>query len=166
MAQLVRRFLYIVAAITGPVLFDVYTRLPYLLSGGCSVLISFFVIYKIEKQKRMNVEKLARVLSRNRDTSRVKGPRRFSFATLEVLSRMGSLANLQPLPDNVHILSRGKKSADLFAVHEEEDDEEVADETAEADDSTSNHGTVPNGFLTGDLSPVDEDDPKEVLESK
>ena len=144
MAQLVRRFLYIVAAITGPVLFDVYSRLPYLLSGGCSVLISLFVFYKIEKQRSMNVEKLARVLSRNRDTSRVRGPGRFSFATLEVLSRMGSLANLQPLPDNVHILSRGKKSADLFAVHEEDNEEEDADETEEVDDSTSNHGTVPN----------------------
>lgn len=122
-------------------------------------MISLVVIYKIENQRRMNIEKLARVLSRNRDTSRVRGPSRFSFATLEVLSRMGSLANLQPLPDNVHILSRGKKSADLFAVHEE-DDEEDADEIEEVDDSTSNHGTVPNIFLTI------EEDPEEILESQ
>jgi hypothetical protein len=164
MAQLVRRFLYIVAAISGPMLFDVYTRLPYLLSGGFSVLLSLFVVYKIEKQRRANAKNLARLLRRNLVSLKVMDPRRFSFATQEVLARMGSLANLQAGPEKELIPSRRNSllqitqyqqaTAELAAVYEEDDEED-------ADDSSSIHGTVPNGFFPGDLSPVDEEDPED-----
>jgi hypothetical protein len=111
MAQLVRRFLYIVAAISAPLFFDVYARLPYLLSGGFSVLLSLFVICKIEKHRRENAKRLARIFGRNRDSIGAMDPRRFSFATQEVLSRIGSLANP---PD--------KLRAELSAIEEDADD--------------------------------------------
>jgi hypothetical protein len=95
-------------------------------------------------------------------------PRRFSFAKQEVLARMGSLANLQAVPNKKLILSsrnsllqitqNHQAMAELAAVYEEDDEEEEED----ADDTSLTHGTVPNGFLTGDLSPVDEEDPDDT----
>jgi hypothetical protein len=56
------------------------------LSGGFSVLFSLFVVYKIEEQRAKENE------CRNSDSLRVMDPRRFSFATQEVLARMAWVA--------------------------------------------------------------------------
>ncbi len=82
--QVVRRCLNVVTAVTGPILFGIYPRLPYLIAGGTTLAwtIMLFIIFKIRMEK--TYEKVSKKTGRNAKSLKY----RMSFATSEVVHAM------------------------------------------------------------------------------
>ena len=84
LGQVVRRSLNVATALTGPVLFGIYPRLPYFVAGTITLLwaIMLFVLFKRRFEK--TVEIVSEKTGRNKESVMY----RFSFATTEVVHTM------------------------------------------------------------------------------
>ncbi len=82
--QVVRRCLNVVTAVTGPVLFGVYPRLPYLVAGITTLIwtIMLFVLFKLRMEK--TYEEVSGMTGRNMRSIKY----RMSFCTSEVVHSM------------------------------------------------------------------------------
>ena len=86
LGQVVRRCLNVATALTGPVLFGIYPRLPYFVAGGITLLwtIMLSIAFKLRMEK--TVEKIAIIIGRSRESVK----RSISFATTEVIHSMAT----------------------------------------------------------------------------
>eukprot|EP00584_Thalassiosira_punctigera_P018166 CAMPEP_0172575466 /NCGR_PEP_ID=MMETSP1067-20121228/137229_1 /TAXON_ID=265564 ORGANISM="Thalassiosira punctigera, Strain Tpunct2005C2" /NCGR_SAMPLE_ID=MMETSP1067 /ASSEMBLY_ACC=CAM_ASM_000444 /LENGTH=477 /DNA_ID=CAMNT_0013368117 /DNA_START=252 /DNA_END=1685 /DNA_ORIENTATION=- len=67
LGQVVRRSLNVVTALTGPVLFGVYPRLPYFVAGGITLIWSVVLFVVFKKRVKCTVEKISMATGSNRD---------------------------------------------------------------------------------------------------
>jgi hypothetical protein len=84
--QVVRRSLNVVTALTGPVLFGIYPRLPYFVAGGITLLwtIMLFIVFKLR------TEHIVKAVSGKTGRNRKSVIKRMSFATTEVVHSMAA----------------------------------------------------------------------------
>eukprot|EP00961_Rhodomonas_salina_P032936 443554-Rhodomonas_salina.1 len=75
--QIVRRSLNVVTAVTGPFLFGVWPRLPYMVAGGLSWAWVILIVVLIERRRRSN----AHIISEYLETTQTENPSERANAT-------------------------------------------------------------------------------------
>ena len=82
MGQVLRRSLNVVTALTGPLLFGVYPRLPYFVAGGFTLIWTTVLYGAFKCRFKMTLEAIAKKTGHNRETV----ARRTNFATAEFVT--------------------------------------------------------------------------------
>ncbi|KAL9183453.1 hypothetical protein ACHAXT_004309 [Thalassiosira profunda] len=81
MGQVVRRSLNVITALTGPLLFSVYPRLPYLVAGGVTLLWTAVLYVAFKQRTASTAEKISEATRRKKDSV----VRRVPFALSETI---------------------------------------------------------------------------------
>ena len=82
MGQVVRRSLNVVTALTGPLLFGVYPRLPYFVAGGVTLIWTVVLFCAFKCRVKKTLEAIAQKTGHTKDTI----IQRTNFATAEVVT--------------------------------------------------------------------------------
>jgi len=93
---MLRRIMNVVMAVTGPIFYGVFSRLPYIVAGSlCLVYACVFIVYT-QKQQKQNAARVAKLFSANTDLDEndaeemVQRYNRMTMASRECLARMAS----------------------------------------------------------------------------
>mmetsp|Transcript_14153 Transcript_14153/g.20084 ORF Transcript_14153/g.20084 Transcript_14153/m.20084 type:complete len:586 (+) Transcript_14153:229-1986(+) len=128
LGQVARRGFDVVTAITGPVLFGVYARLPYLVAGSITVLWLVILAVVIKRRMDKSDEKISGDNSMR--GSVVEEFKRMSFAKKEVMKRQHKKGMLigstmkSTIPEGIE---------ELEEIEEEESEEETKEEIESSD---------------------------------
>jgi len=91
-AQMLRRIMNVVMAVTGPIAYGVFPRLPYLISSCLCFIFSVVFIFSTEAQNRKNAKRVAEMMDHGKDNdAEIKNFERMSLASRECLARISSL---------------------------------------------------------------------------
>eukprot|EP00588_Corethron_pennatum_P023420 CAMPEP_0194338556 /NCGR_PEP_ID=MMETSP0171-20130528/80038_1 /TAXON_ID=218684 /ORGANISM="Corethron pennatum, Strain L29A3" /LENGTH=583 /DNA_ID=CAMNT_0039102739 /DNA_START=163 /DNA_END=1914 /DNA_ORIENTATION=- len=86
-AQMLRRIVNVIMAVTGPIVFGVFPRLPYLITGSLCLVFSVVFVFGTEAQSRRNAKLVIEMMnSAGKDDA--KQFRRMSLASRECLARI------------------------------------------------------------------------------
>jgi hypothetical protein len=95
-AQMLRRIMNVVMAVTGPIFYGIFSRLPYIVAGSiCLVYACVFIVYT-QKQQKQNAARVAELFSANTELDdndakeMVQRYNRMTISSRECLARMAS----------------------------------------------------------------------------
>jgi len=88
-AQMLRRIVNVIMAVTGPIVYGVFPRLPYLISGSLCLVFSVVFVFGTEAQSRRNAKLVTEMMnSAGEDEGEAKNFRRMTLASRECLARI------------------------------------------------------------------------------
>jgi uncharacterized membrane protein YuzA (DUF378 family) len=93
---MLRRIMNVVMAVTGPIFYGIFSRLPYIVAGSiCLVYACVFIVYT-QKQQKQNAARVAELFSANTELDdndakeMVQRYNRMTISSRECLARMAS----------------------------------------------------------------------------
>jgi len=88
-AQMLRGIVYVIMAATGPIVYGVFPRLPYLISGSLCLVFSVVFVFGTEAQSRRNAKLVTEMMnSAGEDEGEAKHFERMTLASRECLARI------------------------------------------------------------------------------
>eukprot|EP00588_Corethron_pennatum_P004694 CAMPEP_0194298818 /NCGR_PEP_ID=MMETSP0169-20130528/60377_1 /TAXON_ID=218684 /ORGANISM="Corethron pennatum, Strain L29A3" /LENGTH=581 /DNA_ID=CAMNT_0039048851 /DNA_START=114 /DNA_END=1859 /DNA_ORIENTATION=+ len=127
-AQMLRRIVNVIMAVTGPIVFGVFPRLPYLISGSLCLVFSVVFVFGTEAQSRRNA-KLVTEMMNSAGKDEAKQFQRMTLASRECLARISSYT-MRGAKNKDTILAEAKKKDTTFTSVWENGEEEENDESA------------------------------------
>jgi len=89
LGQVIRRFLNVVTAVTGPILYGVYPALPYLVAGVVTGLWTILLVVAISRRSSVNYNNIRKAegVQKGDEEHKTKMHMRVSFSRQEIIAR-------------------------------------------------------------------------------